>query len=145
MIFKCLTKDSNISIEFHPSTAINQASLSLIRNREALKDWIIHLDDTHYTPTVKQIEGCANAILVWSHEDPSQPPKVSKMWPYHFIKELPLEFWCCKQKPMDPKCLNSEDISIMVTLCGQLNSLIIQHGIQVKDIYKTITLMKLGF
>ena len=57
------------------------------------------------------------------------------MWPYCFIKELPLEFRHRKQKPMDPKCLNSEDISIVVTWYEQLNSLIIWHGIQAKDIY----------
>ena len=77
-----------------PSKHSNQPGKPILNKeqKETLKDWIIHLDDTHYAPTVKQIEGCANAILVQSHKDPSQSPKVSKMWPYHFIKELPLEF-----------------------------------------------------
>ena len=36
---------------------------------------------------------------------------------------------------MDPKHLNSEDISIVVTWYEQLKNLIKQHGIQAKDIY----------
>ena len=103
---------------------------------KALKDWVIHLDDTHYAPTVKQIEGCANSILAWSHEDLSQPPpQVSKMWAYRFIKKLPLEYRRRKQKPMDPRRLNSEDISTVVTWYERLYSLINRYQLQPKDIY----------
>ena len=102
---------------------------------EALKDWIFHLDNTHFAPTVKQIQNCANAILARSHTEPTQPPQVSKMWTYRFIKKLPPEYRRRKQKPMDPKRLNSEDISTVVTWYERLRSLINRYQLQAKDIY----------
>jgi len=102
---------------------------------EALKNWIFHLDETHFAPTIKQIQNCANAILVRSHTGPTQPPQVSKMWTYRFIKKLPPEFQRRKQKPMDRKRLDSEDISNVVVWYDRLLALIKRYQIQPRDIY----------
>lgn len=103
---------------------------------QALKDWIIHLDDTHFAPTKQQIQNCANPILAWSHTDPTQPtPIVSKMWTYHFMQRLPPEFQCHKQKPIDPKHFDSEDLSNVVNWYEWLQGLIKCYQLQPKDIY----------
>ena len=102
---------------------------------KALKDWIFHLDDTHFAPTTKQIQNCANVILAWNHTGSTQPPQVSKMWTYHFIKKLPPEFQRRKQKPMDCKRLDSEDISNVVVWYDRLAALMRCYQLQPKDIY----------
>ena len=77
---------------------------------KALIHRIQQLDDLYIPPTPKLAEQQANKIL--QHQtDASQ--SVSKMWAYWFIQHLPNNFSFAKQKPMDKKRIDAEDVGYL--------------------------------
>ncbi|KAJ5646697.1 hypothetical protein N7490_003069 [Penicillium lividum] len=76
----------------------------------ALVRYIKQLDDLWAPCTLQEIERCANSILAQSGQAP-----VSKMWSSRFVRRLLEGFFWIKQKPMDRKRLESEDISRLIT------------------------------
>ena len=103
---------------------------------EAVKLWIYDLDKAGQAPTAQRVRDCANSILKRNHTDPSSPPpQVSKMWSYRFIKRLPQGFRRLKQKPLEKKRLESEDIGIMQTWFDRFEIIMKKHQIQPQDLY----------
>ncbi|KAJ6103827.1 hypothetical protein N7486_004049 [Penicillium sp. IBT 16267x] len=94
-------------------------ALNLVKET-ALIRYIKQLDDLWAPCTLQEIERCANSILACS----GQPPG-SKMWQVGF-------FWI-KQKPMDKKRLESEDIARLITWFEHVGYWI--EGISPKNIY----------
>jgi hypothetical protein len=81
---------------------------------KAVIRWIRLLDNLHAPPTIRMIEQCANQILRrnWD-ENAGDAPRVSHNWAYRFTQRLPSEFQLIKQRPIDKKRLQSEDISLL--------------------------------
>ncbi|BCR85148.1 transposase [Aspergillus chevalieri] len=102
----------------------------------ALKHWIERLDQAGVPPTAKRIEKSANLILQRAHTDPTIPPKkVSKEWPYRFLERLGPEYTRLKQRPKDPKRLQSQDLGIIQNWYDRLEILLKQYQIQPQDLY----------
>ena len=81
----------------------------------AVKHWIHQLDKASHAPTAQQLQACVNSILQHHHLDPNTHPlQVGKMWPYQSVEQSP-DYKHQKQKPMDTKRLNSEDIGVIQT------------------------------
>lgn len=59
------------------------------------------------------------------------------MWSYWFIKCLPQEFRRLKQKPLEKKQLESEDIGIMQTWFDHFEIIMEKHQIQPQDLYNS--------
>lgn len=57
------------------------------------------------------------------------------MWVYRFMKQLPNGFKCQKQKPIDPKQMESEDVSRVAFWYDQFEILMQQYQIQPSDLY----------
>lgn len=57
------------------------------------------------------------------------------MWVYRFMKQLPDGFKCQKQKPIDPKQMESEDVSRVAFWYDQFEILMQQYQIQPSDLY----------
>lgn len=80
----------------------------------ALRNWVYQLDRAGCPPNAQQVEKCANSFLRRSHTNPrSKPLEVGQKWAYRFIKRLPNEYKLRKQKPIDPKRMNAEDIGVI--------------------------------
>ena len=77
---------------------------------KALIRWIQQLDDLYIPPTPKLVEQQANKIL--QHQTDASR-SVSKMWAYRFIQRLPNDFSFTKQKPMDKKRIDAEDVGYL--------------------------------
>lgn len=102
----------------------------------ALRNWIYQLDKAGCPPNAQQVEKCANSFLRRSHTDPrSTPLEVGQNWAYRFIERLPPEYQYRKQKPIDPKRMNSEDISVIEDWYNHLDAAVRRHQIQPGDIY----------
>ena len=102
----------------------------------ALQNWIHQLDKSGCPPTAQQVEKCANSFLERSHSDPqTPPPKVGQNWAYWFIQRLPPEYKLQKQKPIDPKRMNAEDIGVVEHWYDLFHTAIHRHQIQPGDIY----------
>ena len=102
----------------------------------ALQNWIHQLDKSGCPPTAQQVEKCANSFLERSHSDPqTPPPKVGQNWAYRFIRRLPSEYKLQKQKPIDPKRMNAEDIGVVEHWYDLFHTAIHRHQIQPGDIY----------
>ena len=101
----------------------------------AVKHWIHQLDEASHVPTAQQLQACANSILQRHHSDPNtHPPQVGKMWPYRFVERFP-DYKRQKQKPMDTRRLDSEDIGVIQTWYDRLGIVMETHGIQACDLY----------
>ncbi|KAJ5982201.1 hypothetical protein N7451_012301 [Penicillium sp. IBT 35674x] len=72
---------------------------------------------------------------LWAPSRSEQPPirKVSKMWASRFVRRLPEGFFWIKQKPMDKKRIESEDIAYITTWSEHVAGWI--EGISPKNIY----------
>ncbi|KAJ6115480.1 hypothetical protein N7486_001258 [Penicillium sp. IBT 16267x] len=94
----------------------------------ALIQYIEPLDDLWGPYTLQEIERCANSILARSIEEP-----VGKMWASRFVKRLPKRFFWIRQKPLDKKRIESEDIAHITTWFEHFGRWI--EGISPKNIY----------
>ncbi|KAJ6109532.1 hypothetical protein N7486_001767 [Penicillium sp. IBT 16267x] len=104
-----------------------QRALNPVQETAVIR-YITQLDDLWAPCTLQEVERCANSILARSKQNP-----VSKMWASRFAKSLPEGYFWIKQKPMDEKCLQSEDISRLMTWFEHVGDLI--EGISPKNIY----------
>ena len=103
---------------------------------DAIKHWIKQLDKAGRSPTAEMVTNCVNAILHQNHTDPeTPPPTISKMWTYCFLKRLPPEYKRIKQRPMDPKRIQAEDIGIVQTFYNHWEIVIKSHHIHPCNIY----------
>jgi hypothetical protein len=94
-----------------PRTSTIPINKALNKVQEAaLVRYIKQLDDLWAPCTLQEIERCANSILARSGQGP-----VSKMWASRFVRRLPEGFFWIKQKPIDKKRLESEDIAHITT------------------------------
>ena len=92
-------------------------------------------------PAAKRIEKSANLILQRAHTEPTIPlKKVSKEWPCHFLERLGPEYTRLKQRPRDPKRLQSQDLGIIQNWYDQLEILLKQYQIQPQDLYNSMRL-----
>lgn len=57
------------------------------------------------------------------------------MWPYRFIKRLPQGFRRLKQKPLEKKRLDAEDISTIQTWYDRFEIAMEKYQIQLQDLY----------
>lgn len=119
-----------------PKTKVRPVNHTLSKAQEdAVKHWIHQLDEASHAPTAQQLQACANSILQCHHSDlTTPPPEVGKMWPYRFIKKFP-NYKCQKQKPMDTKRLNSEDLGLIQSWYDRLEIVMLCHQIQPSDLY----------
>lgn len=102
----------------------------------ALRNWVYQLDRAGCPPNAQQVEKCANSFLRRSHTNPrSKPLEVGQKWAYRFIKRLPNEYKLRKQKPIDPKRMNAEDIGVIEDWYDHLDAAMRRHQIQPGDIY----------
>jgi hypothetical protein len=77
------------------------------------------------------VEQCANEILRRNVADRT----VSKMWIYRFIKRLPSHLNLLKQKPIDSKRLEAEDIGAIQAWYNRLENELHTHNIHPANIY----------
>ncbi|KAJ5543800.1 hypothetical protein N7494_005079 [Penicillium frequentans] len=105
----------------------SQRALNLVQET-ALVRYIKQLNDLWAPCTLQEIERCANSILARSGE-----PPISKMRASRFVRRLPEGFFWIKQKPIDKKRLESEDISRLITWFEHVRGWL--EGISPKNIY----------
>lgn len=96
-----------------PRTARPSTNNRLDKAQEdALVSWIAYLDDIGVLPTPKAIQLSANT-MVQRVADASDAEPLNKMWAYNFLKRLLPQYSLVKQKPMDKKRIEAEDIGIL--------------------------------
>lgn len=84
----------------------------------------------------QQVEKCANSFLQCSHTDrQSAPLKIGQNWAYCFVERLPDEYKLPKQKHIDPKRVNAEDIGVVEEWYDYLDAAVRRHQTQPGDIY----------
>jgi hypothetical protein len=98
---------------------------------KALIQWITLLDNSYASPTPSMVEQCANAILSRNGGGATVGPN----WVYRFIKRLPPEFNLMKQKPIERKRFEAENISLIQAWYDRLDIQINTHAIRPKNIY----------
>lgn len=69
----------------------------------ALEQWIRERDQMGRPASIKLIEQTAQEILTRNAPDPSDPPVLSKMWIYRYIKRLPDDLHKVKQNVISRK------------------------------------------
>lgn len=99
----------------------------------AIIRWIRQLDSLYSPPTPKMIEDCANQILQRNVGSDELPRQVSKSWVYRFIDRLPADLNLTKQRPIDKKRLEAEDIGLLQHWFDSLEPIIAK--ISPKNIY----------
>jgi hypothetical protein len=85
----------------------------------AIKAWLDDIDLMGIPPTNRMIISCANAILQGANPHVNPPPTVGTGWVYRFTKRLP-GYKRVKQKPIDPKRLEAEDLGVIQTWFDRL-------------------------
>jgi hypothetical protein len=98
---------------------------------KALIQWVTLLDNSYASPTPSMIEQCANTILRRNGANHT----VGHNWVYRFIKRLPPEFNLIKQKPMERKRFEAEDISLIQAWYDRLEIQINTYSIRPMNIY----------
>jgi len=83
------------------------------------------------------VRDCANSILKRNYTDLKlPPPEVSKIWAYRFFQRLPAEYKRTKQKLIDPKRIESEDVAAIQDWYDRLE-IIYRYNLQALDIYNS--------
>ncbi|KAJ5981989.1 hypothetical protein N7451_012089, partial [Penicillium sp. IBT 35674x] len=118
----------------------SQRAVNIVQET-ALVRYIKQLDDLWAPCTLQEIERCANSVLA-REEVPKRSPLLSigvrlgtigKNWARRFVQRLPEGFFWIKQKPIDKKRLESEDISRLITWFEHVEGWL--EGIGPKNIY----------
>jgi hypothetical protein len=102
---------------------------------KALIDWITRLDQIGASPNIDMVRNAANSMLQRNHPNENPPLTVGPNWPYRFIARLPPQFQRVKQKPMDHKRINSEDINAIKIWFSRLGVLIKEYDIQPSNLF----------
>ncbi|EED19259.1 transposon, putative [Talaromyces stipitatus ATCC 10500] len=84
----------------------------------AVKAWIDNVDLMGIPPTNRMIISCANAILQDANPHVQPPPTVGTGWVYRFTKRI--GYTRVKQKIIDPKRLEAEDLGVIQTWFDRL-------------------------
>ncbi|KAI9037743.1 uncharacterized protein KD926_000006 [Aspergillus affinis] len=98
---------------------------------EALKRWIIRMNDLYLPITISMVEEMANRTLQRTGSD----QRVSTTWAYRFNQRLPdhLKLEKVAQKPKEKKRLDAEDVGLLQFWYNQLSNVL--KGLPARLVY----------